>query len=198
MGSDSIDYAATYTRMYDAELVQVARSYDSLTETAQTAIREEFARRGLEPPIVDEPEESPIWHDLVTVARYRDLAAAEVAQTALESAGIKTYVQDAHTVTMNWAWSNALGGVRLQVAPSDEASAKEILAQSVPEEIVFAEDESFQQPRCPHCNSTEVTFMGASRGAALASLYTLGLPLPQGRETWTCSSCGAHWEDTGD
>ena len=50
MESDSVNHAARYSELYDAELMELARSYDSLTETAQAAIREEFARRGLEPP----------------------------------------------------------------------------------------------------------------------------------------------------
>jgi hypothetical protein len=198
MESDGADYAAVYAGMYDGELVEVARSYDSLTPAAQSALREEFARRGLEPPIVDEPEESPVWNELVTVISYRDLTEAEVAQTALESAGIKAYLQDAHMVIMNWAWSNAIGGIRLQVAPGDEANARKVLAQSVPEEVAFAENETFQQPRCPRCGSAEISFLGASRGVAIASLYALSIPLPQGRETWSCASCGAQWEDTED
>jgi predicted RNA-binding Zn-ribbon protein involved in translation (DUF1610 family) len=198
MRPDGADFATAYAGMYDAELIEVARSYDSLTEVAQAAIRAEFARRGLEPPIVEVPNESPVWNELVTVGRYRDLTEVEVAQSALESAGIEAFVPDAHVVTMNWAWANALGGIRLQVAARDEQSAIEVLAQSVPEEIVFAENETFQQPRCPQCGSKEITFQGTSRGLAIASLYAFSLPLPQGRETWSCSSCGARWEQTED
>jgi predicted RNA-binding Zn-ribbon protein involved in translation (DUF1610 family) len=182
--------------MYDAELVELACSYDSLTDAAQRAIREEFAKRNLEPPIVEEPEETPVWNELVTVGRYRDLPEAEIAQTALESAGIRTFVPDSNVARMNWAWSNALGGIRVQVSADDEKGAREILAQSTPEEIAFEDHKLFEQPRCPRCGSAEITFEGASRKFAIASLYLLALPLPQGHEVWSCGSCGARWEDT--
>ncbi len=47
--------------MAEAELFEIARSYDSLSLDAQTALRAEFTHRNLEPPLVDELE--PIESD---------------------------------------------------------------------------------------------------------------------------------------
>ena len=51
------DLAARYAGMSETELMELARSYDGLLETAQVALRAEFARRGLKPPLVKEPQE---------------------------------------------------------------------------------------------------------------------------------------------
>jgi hypothetical protein len=51
------DLAVQYSQMSEPELIELVRSYDGLLEIAQEALRAEFARRGLEPPLVDEPEE---------------------------------------------------------------------------------------------------------------------------------------------
>jgi len=81
------------------------------------------------------------------------------------------------------------------VDAANKQSALEVLNQPVPESIPFNANDESTQPRCPTCGSTNITFEGASRGAALASLYVLSLPLPVGAETWSCSACGARWED---
>jgi hypothetical protein len=39
--------AAQYAQMSETELMELARSYDGLLEFARTALRAEFARRGL-------------------------------------------------------------------------------------------------------------------------------------------------------
>jgi hypothetical protein len=185
--------------MYDAELVELARTYDSLTEKAQTALREEFAHRGLEPPLIEtDSPDVPEQRNLVTVSRYRDLSEAIVARSMLESAGIPVHLRDENLVRLDWQVSNFIGGIRLQVETSDEQQATQLLAQPLQESIPYSGDDEFVQPRCTSCGSTNITFEGASRKAALASLFVLSLPLPQGPETWSCSSCGARWEESDD
>jgi hypothetical protein len=93
------DLAAQYAEMSDTELMELARSYDGLLEFAQAALRAEFARRGLEPPLVEEPAEWELRR-LVTVRRYRDLAEAYVGRSMLESAGISAWVADENLVRM--------------------------------------------------------------------------------------------------
>ena len=51
------DLAAKYAQMSETELMELARSYDGLLEIAKAALRAEFALRGLEQPLVEEPEE---------------------------------------------------------------------------------------------------------------------------------------------
>jgi hypothetical protein len=197
METKPIDIAANYSTMGEIELMQLAQGYDSLTGVAQTALRAEFARRQLEPPLVDEQDsELPIERKLVTIRRYRDLSEAIVARSMLESNGIVVYLKDENLVRLDWQVSNFIGGIRLQVEADDGATAAELLNQPVPPTIEVDADNEFIQPHCPRCGSTEITFEGASRTAALPSLWLFALPLPTGAETWLCSSCGVRWEDT--
>jgi hypothetical protein len=196
--SEPGDFAARYARMSKGELIALAQSYDQLIESAQIAIREEFAKRQLEPPVIKQPEPLPEWSELTTVGRFRDLAEAAVARSALESSGVATYLFDDNMVRMNWGYSNLVGGIRLQVRRADESSAREMLSQPVPESIPFSDNESYQQPHCPRCGSINISFYAGSRGAALIGLYAAGVPLPTGGEYWSCSDCGAKWEETAD
>jgi hypothetical protein len=198
MATEQDEFGVRYAELGDAELLVVARDYDALTEPAQAALRAEFAKRGMEAPLVEEGTEVPEAEarKLVTLRRYRDLSEAIVARGMLESAGITVYLQDENLVRLDWQVSNFIGGIRLQVEESDAAAAQELLEQPVPESIPFAGWSEFEQPRCPRCGSVEITFEGASRGAAVTGLWMAGLPLPQGHKSWSCASCGARWEDT--
>jgi hypothetical protein len=190
------DYAGNYGARSDSELMGIAHAYDSLVPAAQQALRAEFTRRGLEPPVLEESADADeMGRRWITVRRYRDLSEAIVARTLLESAGMPVYLRDENLVRLDWQVSNFIGGIRLQVDEANAAAAAELLDQPIPEEISFDEGPNFQQPQCPRCQSTDITFRGASRGAALASVHLLAIPLPLGPETWVCEACGAVWED---
>ncbi len=187
-------FAAEYGRMSETELMGLAASYDTLVADAQSALRAEFARRGMEPPLVDDAGEAGSER-LVTVRRYRDLSAALVGRMVLESSGIFCFLRDENFVRLNWFDSQLIGGLRLQVRPEDEAEAEAALSQPVPEAIEMEGEGEFEQPRCPRCGSVEITFEGADRRAALLSLWAVAVPLPQGQTAWACSACGARWTD---
>ena len=59
MNPDREELVANYAELGELELMTLAQSYDTLTDAAQNALRGEFARRGLEPPLVDEPDWPP-------------------------------------------------------------------------------------------------------------------------------------------
>ena len=192
------DLAVQYAAMSEAELVELARSYDGLLEIAQAALRAEFARRGIEPPLVEEPEE-PEFRRLVTVRRYRDLTEAFVGRSLLESAGIPAWIADENLVRMVWFCSNMVGGMRLQVDERDEAAAREILEEGVPGTIMYGPEEAYVQPSCPKCGSAEITLgCGTENGRSLVALYLWAIPVPPREAAWHCDACGALWVDTGN
>src|SRR5579863_3069205 len=189
------DLAAHYAQMSETELMELARSYDGLLEIAQVALREEFARRGLEPPLVEEPDEWE-FRRLVTVRRYRDLAEAYAGRSLLESAGIPAWIADENLVRMDWFYSNLVGGMRLQVDEHEEAAAREILEEGAPQTITYGEEKVYVQPICPKCGSAEITLGSATdRGRSLVALYVLAIPVPQRKAAWHCEACGAQWVD---
>jgi hypothetical protein len=59
MNLDPEDLAATYAGMGEPELLELARSYDSLTDSTQAVLRAEFARRNLDPPVVEDSHHGP-------------------------------------------------------------------------------------------------------------------------------------------
>jgi hypothetical protein len=61
---------------------------------------------------------------LVTLRRYLQPVEAELDRARLESEGIAAFLQDSSLMTLSTADSP---GVRLQVAASDEARAREVL-----------------------------------------------------------------------
>jgi hypothetical protein len=192
------DLAAQYAQMSEMELMELARSYDGLVETAQTALRAEFAKRGLEPPLVEEPEQPEVRH-LATVQRYRELSEALVGRSLLESAGIAAWLADENLVRMDWFLSNLVGGIRLQVDERDETDAREILEQKAPPAIEYGAEEAYMQPVCPKCGSAEITLgCGTERGRSLVALYVLAIPVPPRKCAWHCEACGAQWVDEED
>ncbi|ADV84782.1 putative signal transducing protein [Terriglobus saanensis] len=190
------DFSTHYKAMEDEQLLSLALKYDELTDSAQTAMRAEFARRGLEPPLLEERPGSEVEPlKLVTVRRYRDLSEAIVARSLLESAGITVDLQDENLVRLDWQVSNMIGGIRLRVEAQDEAGATELLREAGPGSIEFAAGQDFVQPHCFVCGSSDITFEGASRSAAMTALYLLSVPLPTGAKTWVCNQCGTRWKD---
>ncbi|KAA0446357.1 MAG: DUF2007 domain-containing protein [Candidatus Thioglobus sp.] len=66
---------------------------------------------------------------LTTVARFSFAHEAYIARAKLESEGIPATLADEHTINMQWLYSNALGGVKVQVPSSCEQQAIAILAR---------------------------------------------------------------------
>jgi hypothetical protein len=198
-GQPDPTFADLYRPMSEYELQALAADWHSLTDEAQAALAAEFATRGLtltQPPL--EEDEAPEYRDLVTLRRYRDLSEAIVARGAIESAGIFCFLKDENTIRLDWQISNMIGGIRLQVAAADVEAAEAVLAQPIPDTIEFADEPGYEQPRCPRCHSTNISYERASRKATLASLYLIGIPLPLGSASWTCQGCGFRWEEVDE
>jgi hypothetical protein len=180
--------------MSEQELRDLAEDWHGLMPEARSALTAEFTNRGLEfaepPSIVDS---LPELRHLVTIRRYRDLSEAIVARTIIESAGIFCFLQGENFVRLEWQISNFIGGIRLQVDQSDLEEAETILSMPIPESISIPDQPDFEQPRCPRCSSTNITWERQGRKAALLSLYLFSLPLPRGSESWMCNACQLRW-----
>jgi hypothetical protein len=170
MDRSAQQFADRYALMSEVELVGLAQQYDSLTDAAKAALRAEFAKRGLEPPILNEPTEFEA-HRLVTVRRYRDLPEAIVGQSLLRAAGVEAWLQDENMVRIDWMYSNAVGGIRLQVDAEEKEAAIEIL-KSAPPSIPYKEGFEYVQPQCSRCGSAQLELL------AMANI-------------WLCVACGA-------
>jgi hypothetical protein len=184
-----------YAGLPEEELLHVGSQYDSLTESAQVAVRAEFDRRGLPAPEAAEPELRE-FQNFVTIRQYRDLTEAMVAKSVLDSAGIAAVLRDENIIRIHWAWSNAIGGIRLQIRQEDAEAAEEVLSQPIPA-IIETGDGSYQQPTCPYCQSLDVGFDFMNEKIGYSSTF-LAVPIPRPENSWKCHTCGCEWKSTDD
>lgn len=148
---------------------------------------------------------------LVTVASCSEPIEGHLLRTRLEAEGIRCFVADEHTVSANWFYSNAIGGVKLQVREADLDCARDILISALEaresggSEVDWSEvnpDWTFDegdhdhedQYCCPNCDSTEVFYEKFSRPLVFLSILLLGIPLPFLSREWSCRSCGERWK----
>ena len=187
--------ANTYATMTDEELQSLALNPASLTDAAWEALEDELDLRHLELPEQAEPQQELDFQALVTVRQFRDLPEALLAKGSLESAGIECFLRDDNLVRLDWFISNFIGGVKLCVKREDAEKAQSILNEPIPEGLYVQGVGLYEQPRCPKCNSLDVTFQELDPTAYLT--LAVNVPIPLHREAWRCRSCNAEWEDDG-
>ena len=122
---------------------------------------------------------------MTTVATVTWMEEADALRLRLEGSGIRAFLPDQSTASVNPFASAWLGGIRVQVADEDVAAAREILAVPPVEEGML---------RCPVCGSDRVTFEKFTRRFLFLSLLLLGLPLCWRRPHCRCLACGALWK----
>ena len=149
-------------------------------------------------PVTVNPD--PSEEELITVANFSHPTEADPVVAWLESEGIECFLTNEHTVTMNWLYSNAIGGVGVQVKASDLARANEILQVVLNPDVIRnestpADSETGQESddnseiRCPQCSSENVYYEKFSRRLVFASWVLLSVPLPFFKKKWKCQEC---------
>jgi hypothetical protein len=188
----------TYAGMSDAELQNLARRPESLTEVAWQALDDELDRRDLELLEEEAPEdrEELEVRELVTIRQFRDLPEALLAKGSLESAGMECFLADENLVRLDWFISNFIGGIKLNVRAADAENAQKLLDEPILEGLYVQGVGLYEQPRCPKCQSLDVNFQELDRPIAYMSAF-LRVPMPVQRPAWRCHSCDAEWEDDG-
>ncbi len=151
--------------------------------------------------------------NLVTIASFRDLYDAQLAKIRLESAGLEWFFADEATVHADWLYSNAIGGIKLQVRKADVQRALDVLARDSIDED-FAEkaiQEEVESSVCPRCGSENIAYY--SRPEAAVTLFLLLaiipcaitisyvfwflaiLPLLLPEAKWGCEDCRHTWRE---
>ncbi|MGC2888141.1 MAG: hypothetical protein WB627_03680 [Candidatus Acidiferrum sp.] len=131
---------ALYGGMEDSELSELGTQADTLTEVSQLVLSDEMRRRSMEPPSPAAPVQpkasrEPIGPEPVMIRRYRDVPIAALAKSALDSAGIESFLVDQNLVQLDWFYSNLVGGIKLFVRQEDAAEAIKVLDDVVPEKL---------------------------------------------------------------
>jgi len=130
---------------------------------------------------------------LVTVAQYRDLPEAWLAKSKLEAAGITCFLENEYIIGANWLYSDALGGVKLNVSKENAEGAKAIIEES---HEPLEQDEAeglLPESACPACGETEIETKNYTRKFAALTLL-ISFPLFIFLKRYHCKSCGHRWK----
>jgi putative signal transducing protein len=130
----------------------------------------------------------------VTIATFSTPWEAQLARARLEAEGIDAWISDENLARLGF--SNAIGGVRLQVREEEAKVAAELLQREarLPEIYLVTEEEA-RLPRCPECNSDRLNLERWSRLLLVGSLLLLRFPILVPRKRWRCRSCGGMWKE---
>ena len=126
---------------------------------------------------------------MTTIATFTKPEEAHLVKMRLEAAGIEAVILDENVIQIDMLFSNAMGGVRLQVADEAVADAREFLAADV------AAPAAPRAERCPKCGSTVIASERFSRRLAYLSLLLLGIPFLFFRRRNRCESCLHTWKE---
>lgn len=149
----------------------------------------------------------------VTVATFIYSHEAAILKSRLEAEGIQCYLKDENTLQVQPFYSNAIGGVKLQVSDNDVIRAKKIVEEYYantknenPPEITeeeYMHDETKDHPGeivCPVCGSDDVyrparpSRWDGDKTPSRINIITvllLGLPLIfPSKKKYHCFNCG--------
>jgi len=126
---------------------------------------------------------------MLTVATFSKPEEAHMLRLRLEAGGVPAYIQDENMVQTDWLYSNAIGGVRVQIDEEDADRAKEILQDP------GIEGEPVGMPACPKCSSTNTAPDELPRRLSFLSLMLSGIPFLFSKTRWRCTQCTHAWNE---
>ncbi|MEX0315687.1 MAG: hypothetical protein AB3N18_16035 [Allomuricauda sp.] len=121
----------------------------------------------------------------ITIATYTFPHEVFVDRSKLEAFGIECFVKDELTIQVHNFYSNALGGIKLQVQSKDVEKAKEILGDH-PD---ISTEYSNAKIKCPKCNSGNIDGVGLNGKISIVILMITGLPIPVFSNKYHCFEC---------
>lgn len=127
----------------------------------------------------------------VTVRAFTSVTEAQFAGSALEAAGLDVRLGDLHLIAMQWMYSNAVGGVKVQVPAEQVDEARQIL--EVPAEVDDPRAIVDPSEACRTCGSADVESGVVGGQASIWMLVITGVPLFSRRllRQRRCKGCGA-------
>lgn len=190
-----------YADMYDEQLLELAGSFNDLTDTAKTVLRDELRKRDLGDPLSS--DFSALARSRADAQRALDTAESEEAgksidytwktllceresreeawqtREVLRRAGIESWLRDPSAYFAQAALD--LTNYRILVAADQLEEARAVIANPIPQEII---DESrleipeYSPPICPACGAPDPTLLAADPA-----------------NSWECENCGNEWSD---
>lgn len=122
---------------------------------------------------------------LVTIATYTFPHEMAVSRSRLEASGIECFVQDELTAQVNNFYSNAIGGVKLQVKEEDAEAAVQLLKKMDEPNLVT----SNSKIQCKQCGSGNLEGKGLTGQISMVLWETLGRPVAVFSSKYHCHNC---------
>lgn len=126
----------------------------------------------------------------VQLRAYDEYITANLRLQQLEAEGIRCYLQDENTVTIDPILSNAIGGIKLMVYEEQWQRANELL---------HAIEENYRKSAvCPRCGASDIHLVTNTKKAGnwlsaivtwLAGSYAVGMS-----QVYKCFNCGYEME----
>lgn len=126
---------------------------------------------------------------MLTVATFSKPEEAHMLRLRLQAGGVPAFIQDENMVQTDWLYSNAIGGVRVQIDEDDEDRANEILQDP------GIEGEPMGMLACPKCSSTNTAPDELPRRLSFLSLMLAGIPCLFSKTRWSCARCNHAWNE---
>ena len=131
---------------------------------------------------------------IVVFQTFDDPIKANIVKGLLDSYEIKCFLSDENIVTLNALYSNAVGGVKLNVFEKDVNRISEILqSECIPSETDTFSEEEKTKFICPNCHSANVSYGGSVKRKfgfrdLLVSFLLMIYPFTM-RMTYHCFDC---------
>jgi hypothetical protein len=161
---------------------------------ALAAARPRRRRCLMDDPQVVETKPTLAFEQFATVNAYTMPFEADIARSVLEAEEIRVYLMDYHTIYIDWLYSNALGGVKLQVHKDDITLAREIIEHA----LHSGQEEDYSEGACPVCHSIKTAPVVLGRRWTVFVWLLFGIPLGWQWIRLRCSSCGHTWRDKNE
>lgn len=126
----------------------------------------------------------------IILQTYTNYVDAHIARGLLEEAGIRCWLKDENTVTIDPILTNAVGGIKLMVTESQAGRAADLLRE--------VEESKRAAHPCPQCGSHQVEKVSTPRKAsnwmsALLGLFVTSYAMPVDL-VYHCFHCGHEWK----
>ena len=123
--------------------------------------------------------------NLITIATYTYPHEMVISKSKLDANGIECFVRDELTVQVNNFYSNAIGGVKLDVREEDAERAVQILKESNDINVSYSESNI----KCQHCGSGNIDGKKFNGKLSLLIWVALGIPIPIFSSKYHCYDC---------
>lgn len=133
----------------------------------------------------------------VTIKTFTYPHEAYIIRGKLESEGIQTFLKDEMTVQVHNFYSNAIGGVKLQVLSEDKDRALSIIdnTKEIPDKaVILSKEEIDGTDTCPFCHSENISRKKKANWLTLIPYLIMGFIFPAYRKTHVCFDCGKEWK----